>query len=65
MVLHSERARIPVKNLPIDTKARKGTPDHFEIFLQKSTLDLMTAYWVMEGTYLGKKYILMTSFIHF
>lgn len=49
-ILRSERTKIPVTNLPIATIARKGTLDHFEIFLQKSTLDLMTAHWLMEGT---------------
>lgn len=66
-ILRSERTKIPVTNLPFATIARKGSLDHFEIFLQKNTLDLMTAHWVMEGISLiwGKKCFLMTSFIHF
>lgn len=49
-ILHSERNKIPVTNLPFATIEKKGTLDHFEIFLQKSTLGLMTARWVMEDT---------------
>lgn len=66
-LLCSERTKTPVTNLPFATIARTGTLDHFEIFLQKGTLDLMTAHRVMEGSSLicEKKCFLMTSFIHF
>lgn len=49
-ILHSERNKIPVTNLPFATIEKKGVLDHFEIFLQKSALDLMTALRVMKDT---------------
>lgn len=63
-IFHSERTRIPIKNLPIASRARKGILYHFEKFLQKSTLDLMTAHWVMEGTSLIREKMLFSDFIY-
>lgn len=60
----SETIKIPVTNLPIATIAKKGALDHFEIFLQKSTLDLMTAHCVMEGTSLIWQKMLFNDFIY-
>lgn len=62
-ILHSERQKIPVTNVPFATIEKKGTLDHSEIFLQKSTLDLMTAHWVVEDASLIWVKMLFNDFI--